>query len=85
MRPDVGGIAVFVGVRSGEGLDKWFIRRHLRHIAMHCPTDLVDDWGRTRMINRAREQGAFNLAQQLANMNRENRRRAIREMVKALK
>jgi hypothetical protein len=34
---------------------------------------------------RAREEGAMMFAQQIANMNRETRRRAIREMVKALK
>jgi hypothetical protein len=41
--------------------------------------------GRAKMIAQAREEGAFSFASQLAKMNRETRRRTIREMVKALK
>ncbi len=41
--------------------------------------------GRTRMINKAREQGAYLFAQRLAAMNREQRRLVIRKLVKDLK
>ena len=41
--------------------------------------------GRTRMIAKAREQGAFMFASRLARMNREQRRIVIRKMVKELK
>ncbi len=41
--------------------------------------------GRTRMINKAREQGAFLFAQRLARMNREQRRLVIKGLVKELK
>ena len=41
--------------------------------------------GRTRMINKAREQGAFLFARRLARMNREQRRLVIKGLVKELK
>lgn len=41
--------------------------------------------GRTRMINRARGQGAYLFAQRLARMNREQRRLVIKGLVKELK
>lgn len=41
--------------------------------------------GRTRMINKAREQGAYLFAQRIARMNREQRRLVIKGLVKELK